>query len=403
MLQLLITSYYKLLVAFPLLFRKKRPHNYDSLIFMETPQQKPTEPAVEKKKLNKKFIVGLTVMILAGGAYGVSKYIHSRHHEETDDAQVEANIAPVIPRVAGYIDQVMVSDNQGVKKGDTLLILDSRDLQLRLVQAEAALSAAKSNLGVAQATTTAAVAGITSAQANVGTATAQVEAAKVRVWRATQDYNRYASLIKDHSITQQQFEQAQAEKETAERQLQVLKEQANAAATQTSAVASQSKATGQQVNVAEANIRLREADVEAAKLNLSYTIITAPANGIVSKISLQPGQLLQQGQSLFNIVVDKNVWVIANFKETQLAKMQEGQKVEITIDALRGGPLEGKISSFSPATGARFSLLPPDNATGNFVKVVQRLPVKIEFDAPNEARLKDLRAGMNATVDVYIN
>lgn len=367
-----------------------------------TPAMAAQEPA-EPKKRSKAFVFVLALLVLGGGSFGITKYIHGLHHEETDDAQVEANISPVIPRVAGYVTEVKVKDNQYVKKGDTLVILDDRDMKIKVEQAEAALQNAQSGLGVAEASTTAARVGISTAEANVATANAQIEAARVRVWRATQDFNRYANLIKDHSITQQQYEQAQAEKETAERQLQVLVEQRNAAARQTNAVSSQSNATSMQVNVANATIKQRQADLENAKLNLSYTVITAPADGKLSRVSVQPGQYVQAGQGLFSIVLNDAVWVVANFKETQLDKMKIGQKVTVSVDALGGHELEATLTSFAPATGARFALLPPDNASGNFVKVVQRVPVKIEFKNTGDEKLKMLRPGMNVNVDVHID
>ena len=225
----------------------------------------------------------------------------------------------------------------------------------------------------------------------------------MNVWRATQDYNRYANLIKDHSITEQQYEQALAAKQTAERQLQVLVTQKNAAAQQSSAVASQSNATAQQVSVANAMIQQRQADVANAKLNLSYTVITAQESGKLSKVNVQEGQFVQIGQSLFSIVLNESPWVVANFKETQLDKMKVGQKVIVHVDAYPGHDFEAKLTSFSPATGAKFALLPPDNATGNFVKVVQRLPVKIEFTNANDQLVKELRPGMNVDVDVHLD
>ena len=358
---------------------------------------------VNPKKTNKRFTIVLGLLILAGGSFGITKYVHSLHHEETDDAQVEASISPVIPHVGGYITEIRVKDNQIVKKGDTLLILDGRDLKIKLEQAEAALAAAQGNLSIAKASTSASQANVASSQANVSTVDAQIEAAKVNVWRATQDFNRYANLIKDHSITQQQYEQAMAQKQTAERQLQVLTEQKNAASRQANAAASQSSATSEQISIAEANIKQKEADVENARLNLSYTIVTAAEDGNVSKINVQPGQLVQAGQSLFSIVMDKPMWVVANFKETQLNKMKEGQEVEVHVDAFPGDALKAKLTSFAPATGARFALLPPDNASGNFVKVVQRIPVKIEFTNPADARVKQLRPGMNVDVDVHLD
>jgi membrane fusion protein (multidrug efflux system) len=359
--------------------------------------------AHEPKKNNKRFAIVLALLVLVGGTFGITKYIHALHHEDTDDAQIDANISPVIPRVSGYVAEIKVKDNQMVKKGDVLMILDDRDWKIKVEQAEAALAAAKGGLSIAQATTNASEANISTSQANVSAIGAQIEAAKVNVWRATQDYNRYANLIKDHSITQQQFEQAQAQKQTAERQLQVLAEQKNAASRQTNAAASQSNATAQQISVANATIKQKEADLENAKLNMSYTIITAPQDGYVSKINIQPGQFIQAGQSLFSIVADETVWVVANFKETQLDKMKVGQKVIVNVDAFPGHDFEARLTSFSPATGAKFALLPPDNASGNFVKVVQRVPVKIEFINPRDALVKQLRPGMNVKVDVHLD
>ncbi len=355
------------------------------------------------KKRNYRFIIVLAILVIIGGAFGISKYIHAQHHEETDNAQIEANVSPVIPRVTGYVKEVRVKDNQRVKKGDTLVILDDRDLQIKVAQVEAALAAAQANVQVAVATTTASRSNISSSQANIYAVDAQIEAAKVNVWRANQDYDRYNNLIKDHSITQQQYEQALAAKQTAERQLNVLQEQKKVATRQTSAVSTQSDATAEQVNAAKAVIKERQAEVDNAKLVLSYSIITAPEDGEVSKVYVQPGQLVQAGQSLFSVVLSNDIWVVANFKETQLDKMKLGQKVSVHVDAFPGKSIEGKVTSFSPATGARFALLPPDNASGNFVKVVQRLPVKIEFNDLNQTEVKQLRPGMNVVVDVHLD
>lgn len=357
----------------------------------------------QPKPKNKRFAIVLGALVVVAATFGITKYIHALHHEETDDAQVDAYISPVIPRVPGYVNEVRAKDNQFVKKGDTLLILDDRDLRIKVEQAEAALAAAQSNVGIAEATTTASQANVATSQANVSALDAQVEAAKVNVWRATQDFNRYSNLIKDHSITQQQFEQAQAQKQTAERQLQVVTEQKNAAIRQSNAAASQSNATSQQITVANANIKQKQAEVDAAKLNLSYAVIVAPQDGYVSKVNIQPGQLIQAGQSLFSIVGNGGIWVTANFKETQLEKMKEGQKVIVSVDAFPGHDFEAKLASLSPATGARFALLPPDNASGNFIKVVQRVPVRMEFTDTKDAMVKQLRPGMNVIVDVHLD
>lgn len=342
-------------------------------------------------------------MILGGAWFGITKYNHGKHHEETDDAQIEADIIPVIPRVSGYVQEVRVKDNQQVHKGDTLLIIDDRDYKIALMQAEAALATAKSNVAASRANTAAARSGIATSKQGVSTIDAQIAAAQVNVTRTTQDFNRYQNLIQDHSITQQQFEQAQAAKELAEKQLNILQQQKKQASTQTGVVASQSNATAQSIDVAESIVKQREVEVEEAKLKLSYTVLTAPESGKVSRVNVQEGQLLQAGQSTFNIVHSNDLWVVANFKETQYRKMAIGQKVIVHADAFPNHDFDAVLSSFSPATGAKFSLLPPDNASGNFVKVVQRLPVKIEFTDKSDTLLNRLRPGMNVDVDVHLN
>lgn len=370
---------------------------------MENNQAQPQPAEEAKKPKSKRFAIVFGLLVLVGGTYGVIKYMHAQKHEETDDAQVESLISPVIPRVAGYIKEVRVTDNQIVKKGDTLVILDDRDFTIKVEEAEAALASAQSNASVAGAGIPVVNANVYSSESNISTVDAQIEAAKVNVWRANQDFARYENLIKDHSITQQQYEQALASKQTAERQLDVLKAQKQSAARQTAAMSQQRNVTAGQVSVANAAIKQRTAELDAAKLNLSYTVITAAVDGQVSKVNLQPGQLLQPGQSLFNIIPDKTVWIVANFKETQLTRMKLGQKVTVKVDAYPDHEFEGKVTSFSPATGSKFSLLPPDNASGNFVKVVQRVPVKIEFADAKDVQLEKLRAGMNVVVDVHLD
>ena len=168
-------------------------------------------------------------------------------------------------------------------------------------------------------------------------------------------------------------------------------------------MASQSSATSTQIGLANATIKQRQVDVDDAKLNLSYTVVTAPADGIISKVNVQEGQFLQAGQATFSVVQDNDTWVVANFKETQFDDLKVGQKVIVEVDAFPGHEFEAKLSSFSPATGSRFALLPPDNASGNFVKTVQRLPVKIEFDNAQDSLVKQLKAGMNVYVDVHLD
>ena len=359
---------------------------------------------MEKKKTNTKFIIILVALVVLGGTYGTFKYMHSLSHEETDDAQIEKNMNPIIPRVSGYVDKVYIQDNDFVKKGDTLFTIDKRDYQLKIEEANAAMIGAEGSFEVSRADIGSALANISVSDANVLSAGGNIESAKIRLDRITNDYNRYNNLYNSHSITKQQYEQALAAKLEAESQIRVLQQQQRATAFQKSVIIAKSKVSDKQTEVAAANIKRAKAVLDAAKLNLTYTAITAAIDGQVSKIDIQPGQLVQPGQSLFYIINNREAWVIANFKETQLNKMVIGQKVTVKVDAYPGYDFQGAIASFSPATGSRFSLLPPDNATGNFVKTIQRLPVKISLNTSNDPeKIKLLRPGMNVDVDVHLN
>lgn len=359
---------------------------------------------MEKKKTNKKFIIIFAVLIILGITYGVVKYVHSLSHETTDDAQIERNMNPIIPRVTGYITKVYVKDNDFVKKGDTLFTIDNNDYRVKLEDAKAALVAAEGNFAASKADIGSAMANIEVSSANVQSAGGNIETAKIRLGLANNDYERYNNLYKNRSITKQQFEQALAKKQEAESQLRILQDQQKASKYQKSVIEAKSNVSNKQTDVAAANINRAKAMLDAAQLNLDYTVVIASIDGQVSKISMQPGQLVQPGQSLFYIISNAETWVVANFKETQLDKMKIGQKVTVKVDAYPDTDFEGTITSFSPATGARFSLLPPDNATGNFVKTIQRLPVKISLNADNDAeKVKLLRPGMNSDVDVHLD
>ena len=358
---------------------------------------------MEKKKTNKKFIIIFAVLIILGITYGVVKYVHSLSHETTDDAQIERNMNPIIPRVTGYITKVYVKDNDFVKKGDTLFTIDNNDYRVKLEDAKAALVAAEGNFAASKADIGSAMANIEVSSANVQSAGGNIETAKIRLGLANNDYERYNNLYKNRSITKQQFEQALAKKQEAESQLRILQDQQKASKYQKSVIEAKSNVSNKQTDVAAANINRAKAMLDAAQLNLDYTVVIASIDGQVSKISMQPGQLVQPGQSLFYIISNAETWVVANFKETQLDKMKIGQKVTVKVDAYPDYDFQGTITSFSPATGARFSLLPPDNATGNVVKDIQRLPVKISLNADNDAeKLQLLRPGMNPDVDVYL-
>lgn len=343
---------------------------------------------VKQKPKGKKIIFPLILALVLVGAlaFTAKEYIYYQSHEVTDNAQVDADISQVIARVSGYVKEIRFTDNQYVKAGDTLVVLDDRDFNIKLQQTMAALTSTRQSVNVSQSTVAESKTGITTAEANV-------EAAKVRVWKANEDYNRYKNLYDDHAITKAQFDDAKAEKESAEAALTV-------AQTQVPVQTKKVSTNEQQVGAAASNMATRQADVDYAKLQLSYTVITAPADGIVSKRSIQLGQLVQAGQTLFAIVSEKDLYVTANFKETQMEHLKVGEKVDVEVDAYPGKTVNGTIQSFSGATGARFSLLPPDNATGNFVKVVQRVPVKILLQA-DSGFVNELRPGMSVKVIVH--
>ena len=371
---------------------------------------------MEKKKINSRFLIIFGAVALLGAAYGFYVFKHAQHHEITDDAQVDAHVSPVIPKVSGYIKEIRVSDNQQVKKGDTLVVLDDAEFLIRLEQAQAAARIAESQLKVAGASARTSgtsldvsQANAQSVQANVATANANIEAAKVKLWRATNDFDRYKALFDERSITKQQFEEALAAKESAEKQLLVLQEQKEAiqkqskvASSQVGNTRSQIAVAQSQIEVANANISQAETAVENAKLQLSYTVIIAQNDGQVSKVNLQNGQLVQAGQALFMLVGVNDQWVVANFKETQMDKIRVGQNVDIKVDAFPDAKLEGTVESIAPATGSKFALLPPDNASGNFVKTIQRVPVRIALKAEDKETLQLIRPGMNVEVDVNI-
>ncbi|MBC7641095.1 MAG: HlyD family secretion protein [Flavobacterium sp.] len=360
---------------------------------------KNTETTTKSNKM--KFI--LPLIILIGLVYGVMKYMHSQLHETTDDAQVQKNMSPIIPKVSGYIKKIYVKDNNFVKKGDTLFVIDNSDYLVKLEDAKAGLLAAESSFEVSKSEIGTANANVSVSNANISSANGSIETAKIRLGRASADFERYNNLYKNHSITKQQFEQSLATKQEAESQLNILKDQQKASEYQKNALQTKTIVSGKQTQVASANIARAKSMLNAAKLNIDYTIVTAMTDGQVSRIDIQPGQLVQAGQSLFYLINNDEVWVIANFKETQLNKMKIGQTVNLKIDAFQDVEFIGELASFSPATGSQFSILPPDNATGNFVKTVQRIPVKIVFTDKNKKdKLQLLRSGMNVEVDVTV-
>ncbi|MBF9143048.1 HlyD family secretion protein [Hymenobacter properus] len=344
------------------------------------------EPLEEPKKRNPLVFIILAVILLAGGYYGWHRYQFAKAHESTDDAQVEGDVYPVLPRVGGPVLSVKVDDNMPVKKGDVLVTIDPSDYQQRVNAAEAALLAA-------QAQVTAARAGVATAQANVRTAQTGIGVSQANQERLQKDLKRSTFLRQQDIIPQSEYDAVQAN-------LKATAAQRATATDQVSVARQQVAAAEQQVAVAQAVVKQRQADLDNAKLQLSYTTIVAPQDGIISKKNVQPGQVVGPGQQLFGIVGSARTWVVANFKETQLEDMKVGQPVKVEVDAYPNEEFQGHIESLSAATGARFALLPPDNASGNFVKVTQRIPVRIALDKVDPEH--PLRAGMSVNAVVQV-
>jgi membrane fusion protein (multidrug efflux system) len=342
----------------------------------------------EKKKKNKLIPIILGVLIVIGAFFGTKEYIYYSKHVDTDDAQIDGDISPVVARVGGYVQEIKFEENTRVKEGDVLVKLDDSDYKVKVEQAQAGQKGASAGVGVSESQ-------IAATSANTSTAKANIEAARVKLVLAQKDYDRYANLVKDGSITQQAFDQARAEKESAQAAFTAAKDQYVAAQKQVGT-------TQSQLAVSSSTVTQHQADVDFAKLQLTYTNIKAPATGIVSKKNVQKGQLVQAGQSLFSIVNDNSLYVTANFKETQLEDIKPGSKVKIEVDAYPDQELYGEVYNFAPITGAKGSLLPPDNATGNFVKVVQRVPVKIKISEGSKEIISKLRPGMSVKVSVSI-
>jgi membrane fusion protein, multidrug efflux system len=333
-------------------------------------------------------IVGILALILLFWAF--QKWSYGRSHQTTDNAQVDGHIVPVLAKVGGYVKTVNVSENDHVKAGQLLVQLDDADYRVRFQQAQADLAAAEAT-GGGSGFSGQAQSQVQSAAGQRAALDAQIGAARANANRADLDLARARELAGKQIISKQQLDAAQASAEVAHANLLAAQRQAAAA--------------GGTVNTAEAGVRVANARTlaaraaaENAQLQLDYTRITAPASGEVSRKQVEVGQLVAAGQPLMSIVADTGFWVTANFKETQLAKIRPGQPVEFEIDAYGGCVGEGKVASVSGATGAKFALLPPDNATGNFTKVVQRVPVRIAVTKPCPGY--PLRPGLSTVVHI---
>jgi membrane fusion protein (multidrug efflux system) len=397
-------------------------------------QTPPEDPA---KKSNRKFIIIAVVVVLVVGA--LFFYWRSTFSESTDDAQVDGNLYQVSSRVAGQVTKVYVEEQQKVNKGDVIAEIDPTDYQVALDQANANLASAQAqyeqasvnvpitgtNVRTTNQTTSSDVVGsqasVEQAQSQALAAKAQVDQAKAVALKAQIDVDRYTPLVAKDVISKQQFDQAvataaadQAALDAAQRSAKA--QQDSVRMMQSKLVQAQSQAQQaakngpEQVKVQQANadaamasVKQAQARVDQAKLNLGYTKVTAPATGIVSKKSVVVGANLSVGQSLMTVVPLQDLWVTANFKETQLKAMKQGQKVDIEVDALGGRKFTGEVQQIGGATGSSLSLFPPENATGNYVKVVQRIPVRINFtNLEQENKDQALRIGMSVDPSVTV-
>lgn len=329
----------------------------------------------------------LILCFLVGGlVYVCSRFIHLGNVEYTDNAQVRQHITPVNTRVQGFIKKICFEEFQPVKKGDTLLIIEDAEFKLRVAQAEADLSNALAGRSVTTA-------GIETTQSNIGVSDASIEEVKVTMENARRELQRYEKLLKEDAVTRQQYDNIKTAYEAAKARYQ----QASRAKRSTSLVKNeQTHRLGQN----EAAVKQAKANLDLARLNLSYTVITATCDGITGRKNIHEGQLVQPGQAMVDIVDGTDLWVVANYRETQLPNIHEGAEVTMTADAVPGVKYKGVVESISDATGAAFSLIPQDNATGNFVKVEQRIPVRIRLKGNSKADMKKLRAGFNVECKV---
>lgn len=335
----------------------------------------------KEKRINKTITLLAWILIISGVTGMVSFYLFSRKNVTTNDAQIEQYITPVSSKVSGFIKAIKFNENQFVRKGDTLIIIDNREFVNQVHMAEANLHANTENITTIRSS-------VNTKESDTKIIDAKIASAKIDIWRTEQDYKRYKNLLNEDAATEQDFENVKASYEQSKANLLALEQQKNAV---------KAGASEQQTKVAPAKSQIQQssANLNNAKLFLSYTVITAPYDGWVGKKTIQEGQLIKEGQALVQIV-SKEKWIIANYKETQLGQIDSKQEVIITADAYPDIEFKGKILSVSPASGSQFSLVKPDNATGNFVKIEQRFPVKIILDQNKEN--KKLLSGMNVLV-----
>lgn len=335
-----------------------------------------------KRRKRRNIILNTVCMLIAssGLLWTVNYFWRYISYEITNDAFVDQYISPVNIRVSGYIQDVRFREHQFVRKGDTLVVIDNREYLIRQKEAEAALMDAQGSKGVLRSN-------IETSETRIGEQNATLEEAKARLWKAEQDFHRYERLLEEESVPEQQYDQAKADYDAARARYNALVKQKDAARSQ------YAETNKRKVNVKAAILR-DEAALDLANLNLSYTVVTAPYDGYMGRRTLEPGQYVSAGQTLSYLVRQSDKWITANYRETQIANIYIGQPVRIKVDGVPGKVFHGHVTAISEATGSKYSLVPTDNSAGNFVKVQQRIPVRIDLDNVTAEDMKQLRAGM---------
>lgn len=338
---------------------------------------------MNKKTKKITFNISVIFVLLVALAWVCSHFVHLGSVEFTDNAQVRRQIVPVNSRVQGFIKKICFTDYQDVRKGDTLVVIEDAEFRFRLAQAEADYRNALSGKTVVSSA-------VHTTQNNIAVSDAGVQEAKIRLENAEREYRRYKNLLERDAVTRQQYDAVKTEYEASKARYELLLRQK-----QSAALVKQEQT--RRLEQTEAGIKLAEAALEIARLNLSYTVILAPCDGTTGRKEVKEGQLVQPGQTMVDLVDENDKWIVANYKETQTVHIHEGSPVEIEVDAVPGVLFKGYVKSVSQATGASFSLIPQDNSAGNFVKIEQRIPLRIDFSAENRPEdMKRLRAGMNA-------